>query len=53
MKIRYFVDISPLRELRFTGIPNVVSKIAEWFDNSKPDATIFFMVQTPSWKSHT
>jgi glycosyltransferase involved in cell wall biosynthesis len=40
--IRFFLDVSPLRDFAWTGIPIVTAKIARYLLDTRPEATIFY-----------
>jgi len=39
---RYFLDVSPLRDYAWTGIPTVTARIARYLLNTRPEATVFY-----------
>jgi hypothetical protein len=40
--IRFFLDISPLRDYAWTGIPVVTANIARYLLETRPAATVFY-----------
>lgn len=40
--VRYFLDVSPLRDYAWTGIPIVTARIAEYLLRTRPEATVFY-----------
>ena len=41
-EVRYFLDVSPLRDYAWTGIPTVTARIAGYLLRTRPEATVFY-----------